>query len=312
MTSKSATRAAVVALMACSIGPGQALAGDDDLSWRSPAGRPATVVAPMTPMRILIQTQSDDPQELTPPMSRRLREALSDEPAEPSEEDRRRRDRLRELLRDIPRQDDETTLEDFMQRDGQRRPSGDAADESADVDQDDQASRLLSKPFIDERLPEPTGAGFNLPPLRAVSSDTSAIGNGRLPEDFDSGSTFAPLPLPQSPAMRPGWVTTGLIRPWAAPNTFNHPLYFEDRMLERHGHDRFGYLQPFAGGVRFMSQAIMLPYLATVQPPCDIVYSKGYFRAGSPAPLLYQRPPYERRAAAVQAASTAGAFIALP
>ncbi len=315
MTSKFAGRMVIAAILAGSlVNPAAALA-ENDTAWPGrpmPPFRPGAAGQPLVaPLRFLVQTDAGslieaDADELpTPPMSRRLRDALSEDPTEPTEEDKRRSQRLRELLREIPPAGEDNT----KRRDGSKDPSisGDARDLNKD-----ESNELLSKPFIEERLPEPTAAGFSLPPIRAVSNDTSEIGNGRLPDDFDAAAQFAPVALPQSPAMRPGWVTPGLIRPWAAPNTYNHPLYFEDRMLERHGHDRYGYLQPFAGGVRFMSQVVMLPYLATVQPPCDIVYSKGYYRAGSPAPLLWQRPPYERRAAAVQAASTAGAFIALP
>ncbi len=83
-------------------------------------------------------------------------------------------------------------------------------------------------------------------------------------------------------------------------------------MLERHGHQRFGMLQPFAAGTRFFVTVPMLPYLMTVREPCDCEYSLGYFQSGSRAPALYQRPPYSRRACIVESAAIAGAFIAIP
>ncbi|TWT55717.1 hypothetical protein [Allorhodopirellula solitaria] len=175
---------------------------------------------------------------------------------------------------------------------------------------------LFSKPFIKRRYPEVEQGRFVLPPIRAVSIDQKPIGNGRIPETVTAGKQLDLIPLPEDGMQRVAISGEGvwpeLIRPWAAPNTFSHPLYFEDRMLERHGHERWGYFQPFAAGTRFFVTLPMLPYLATVQPPCETVYSKGYYRAGSPVPKFLQRPPLERRAIIVEAAVVSGTFIALP
>ena len=174
----------------------------------------------------------------------------------------------------------------------------------------------FADPYIEERLPEVTGGRFVLPPLRAVSIDQKTIGNGKVPQSLNAGEQLTLAALPEDAQARamlsnsPAWPS--LIRPWAAPNTFSHPLYFEDRMLERHGHERWGCLQPIASGARFFATVPMLPYLTTISPPCETVFSKGYYRAGSPVPRFYQRPPLERRAVIVEAASVATGFIAFP
>ncbi|MEP3832582.1 hypothetical protein, partial [Rhodopirellula bahusiensis] len=225
--------------------------------------------------------------------------------AEPVNADEARRQRLRDLLRN------DTESDRAEANNGKDRMSlrdeiiADAKEEEKDGD------GMFAQPFISERLPDVTDGRIILPSLRAVSLDTSTIGNGRLPDDFDSQEDAVAIPLPEEPFAR-GMVAAGTVLPWTAPNTYSHPLYFEDRMLERHGHERWGCMQPIAAGARFFTTIPMLPYLATIQEPCDIVYSKGYFRAGSSAPCVMQRPPLERRAVVVEAAAIAGGIIALP
>lgn len=220
--------------------------------------------------------------------------------------DEARRQRLRDLLRSEA-EDDREQQQDSNDKDRMSLRDEIIADAAEDQDQDG----IFSQPFITERLPDVANGRIALPSLQAVSLDTSTIGNGRSPDDFDADRELQTIPLPEEPYAR-GMIAAGTVLPWAAPNTYSHPLYFEDRMLERHGHERWGCLQPIASGARFFTTIPMLPYLATIQEPCDIVYSKGYFRAGSSAPCVMQRPPLERRAVVVEAAAIAGGMIALP
>lgn len=222
----------------------------------------------------------------------------------PVDADEQRRQRLRELLRD----DDDVGAG--------KKDKSDAGESNDDADDSDKSDDLFAEPFIAERLPEVAGGRFILPPLRAVSIAQEPIGNGRVPEALNAGDELTLVPLPEDAMARSaltssaGW--PALVRPWAAPNTYSHPLYFDDRMLERHGHERWGCLQPIASGARFFATVPMLPYLTTITSPCETVYSKGYFRSGSAVPRFYQRPPLERRAVIVQSAATAAGFIALP
>lgn len=255
-------------------------------------------------------TDAEDARDL----GRDLEEKLGIDTQESRSEDEDREKRLRELLNDDAPLSDPVTgteLKNVAEEDSAMSPSANEVDPSVKENEG-----VFAEPFITPRYPEVEQGRFLLPPIRAVSIDQKPIGNGRIPETVSAGDELNMIALPEDGDQRIAFSGEGawpeLIRPWAAPNTFSHPLYFEDRMLERHGHERWGYFQPLASGTRFFVTLPMLPYLATVQPPCDIVYSKGYFRAGSPVPKFRQRPPLERRAIIVEAAAVSGAIIALP
>ncbi len=151
---------------------------------------------------------------------------------------------------------------------------------------------------------------FQLPDLRAPTIDLTVVGNGRLPDVMDSPVATRAEPLSEGPTRSGAWALSAYL--WHAPNTFSNPLYFEDVMLERHGQERFPCLQPMISGARFFATVPMLPYLATVQHPCECTYTLGYYRSGTCAPALCQRPPYQRNAAIVEAAAISGAILALP
>ncbi|EMI21012.1 hypothetical protein RMSM_02057 [Rhodopirellula maiorica SM1] len=161
------------------------------------------------------------------------------------------------------------------------------------------------------RTPEVVEGRLELPPIAAASTSIENIGNGRAPEGFRSDTGSPILPLPEQGIERdPSWGWT--VKAWNAPNTFSHPLYFEDRMLERHGHEKHPCLTPMVAGMRFFTTVPMLPYLATIDHPCECDYSMGYYRTGSCTPAYLQRPPYERRAVIAEAAAVTGAVLAFP
>ena len=99
---------------------------------------------------------------------------------------------------------------------------------------------------------------------------------------------------------------------WAASNLRHRPLYFEDAMLERHGQAYCPYVQPFASGARFFLTVPILPYTMTVNPPYPATSTLGYFRAGSAAPILFQRPPMQCDAGVVEAAIWMGLILLIP
>src|SRR5690606_31624316 len=146
--------------------------------------------------------------------------------------------------------------------------------------------------------------------LIAPTTQQRGIGDQTLPADPGSEALRTTAPLPEGPDRGAEWHLTEYL--WHAPNTFSNPLYFEDVMLERHGHERWGHLQPLASGARFFATVPMIPYLQVVQPPHECYYHLGYYRVGSCAPLLLQRPPYERRAAILGGGLTIGSMIAMP
>lgn len=163
-----------------------------------------------------------------------------------------------------------------------------------------------------EALPLANQSGrIDLPPLRAVTIETDSIGNGSTPKPFDTQGKDPGQNLIEEPSQRgPGWAWSNY--EFAAANTFSHPLYFEDVMLERHGHERFPLLQPMVSGARFFATVPMLPYLMTVRNPCDYEYKMGHFRTGDPVHPYFQRPPYVGRAAAVEALWITGAVLVIP
>jgi len=150
-----------------------------------------------------------------------------------------------------------------------------------------------------------------LPPLNAPSVDTDEVGTGRIPRGARDSDFADPVPLPESGFARyPGWQWT--VRTWEAPNTFSNPRLFDDRMLERHGHVRWGCYQPVASGVRFFTQIPMLPYRMALQHPGEPEYTLGYYRPGDAVPALFQRPPWDRRAIIAESVSVATGFLVLP
>jgi hypothetical protein len=103
---------------------------------------------------------------------------------------------------------------------------------------------------------------------------------------------------------------------WRASQINHFPLYFEDAMLERHGHTRcclgFECTQSLVSGVKFFGTIPLLPYLKTLRPRHDCVYALGHSRPGSAAPCLRDNIPYDCRAAIVESASAAAFFWAMP
>jgi len=145
---------------------------------------------------------------------------------------------------------------------------------------------------------------LKIPPLTPPTTDLAKIGNGILPPAVADPAETAVQPLPEGPERAGAWSL--IAYRWHAPNTYSHPRYFEDVMLERHGHERFPALQPMMSGFRFFATVPMLPYLSVVRPPCDTEYTLGYSRPGSRVPRLLQRPPFERNAMLFEAAVIAG------
>ena len=212
--------------------------------------------------------------------------------------------RLEELMKQLEQLDREADkAENAVEREGRSNDQPNEADQLADEIINGQ-TRVIPK-LVDGR--------FALPNLEPPSIATGDIGNGSIPKGFAEGDRVASMPLPQSGMQRPidsawAWST----KYWAAPNTFSNPRYFEDRMLERHGQTRWGYLQPFASGARFFTTIPMLPYKATIEPPCECQYTLGYLRAGSCTPAYIERPPWDRRAILAESAAVAGGMLIFP
>jgi hypothetical protein len=84
---------------------------------------------------------------------------------------------------------------------------------------------------------------------------------------------------------------------WMASGFCSGPLYFEEPNLERYGY-QFACLQPAVSAAHFFATIPVLPYKMVVHPPCECIYSLGYYRPGSCAPLQHERFHLEPAAAA--------------
>ncbi len=132
----------------------------------------------------------------------------------------------------------------------------------------------------------------------------------KFPTDATEGKLPASRPLPTGlDRTQPAFP---IVKQWEHGGFCHKPLYFQDTMLERHGHERFPYMQPVASGVRFFGTLPVLPYLMTLHPPQEDISVLGHYRAGSAAPCLRERPPYDKHALRVQVLSAGAAAVIIP
>jgi hypothetical protein len=152
-----------------------------------------------------------------------------------------------------------------------------------------------------------------LPALTVPNISVSDIGSekakGSTPEDAVAGRLPNIIPLPFGPDRFGQWSLE--YKTWTAPVFCHQPTYFEDTMLEQHGHERVPALQPILSGVRFYSAAVFLPYLSYVNPPLKYSYQGDHYRPGSCAPALRQRPPYDKGALRFQLLTTGTAVLTM-
>jgi len=160
------------------------------------------------------------------------------------------------------------------------------------------------KPPADDRGPISVG------PLRTPDIDVAGIGTGIHPEDVTLNRMPAPQALPTGETRAGSWNLSS--KAWVPGGFCHQPLYFEDPMLERHGHERWTCLQPMISGFRFFGTFPTLPYLATLRHPLEEVHTLGAYRPGSPAPLLRYRPHYDPAALRNEVISAGAAAVAIP
>jgi hypothetical protein len=148
-----------------------------------------------------------------------------------------------------------------------------------------------------------------LPPLPTRNISVADIGTGKLPDDLVQGRLPPIQSLPYGPDRQYGLVS--IQKNWTAPVFCHQPLYFEDTMLERHGHERFPKLTPMLSGVRFFTGVATLPYQAYLYRPLVDHPNTGHYRPGSAAPGIRERAPYDKGALRFQILTTGASFVAL-
>jgi hypothetical protein len=145
---------------------------------------------------------------------------------------------------------------------------------------------------------QPSKGRIALPPLSTPNLSIANIGTGQTPEDWVTGRLPEPQILPYGPDRQFELFPQG--KAWVAPVLCHQPLYFEDTMLERHGHEKCPKLTPVLSGARFYTTAFFSPYLAVLRPPLKDISNAGHYRPGSAAPGIRERAPYDPTAMRLQ------------
>jgi hypothetical protein len=151
---------------------------------------------------------------------------------------------------------------------------------------------------------------IHIAPLSAPNISTDNIGTGARPLDMVEGRLPPARPLPTG--LDRTYPMARLEKYWDPSSICHKPLYFQDTMLERHGHERFHALQPMISGVKFFGTLPLMPYMMTLHRPSEDIYNLGHYRPGTAAPCLKERPPYDARAIGVQTLTTGAGFALLP
>ena len=94
---------------------------------------------------------------------------------------------------------------------------------------------------------------------------------------------------------------------WQASNLCHKPLYFENVQLERYGHSRGPFAQPFHSAFHFFGSLLFLPYQTGIHPANECRYALGYYRPGSCAPWIIEPIPFSRQAIRRQVLASLGA-----
>ncbi|MFM8570118.1 MAG: hypothetical protein ACKOAU_00835 [Pirellula sp.] len=180
--------------------------------------------------------------------------------------------------------------------------------------QESQVRDLLESKSTEPVVAEAPAIPRSKEPLRVARLETpntsvSGIGTGTTPEDATEGRLPTAIPLPFGPDREAGWSVK--TKHWVAPAYCHQPTYYEDVMLEHHGHERCPPLQPLLSGARFYSGIFFTPYLAYLRPPLQDIPNTGHYRPGSCAPGVRQRAPYDPGAIKVQTAAVATGVLAL-
>jgi hypothetical protein len=175
-------------------------------------------------------------------------------------------------------------------------------------------SNLETMPILPyEKIPGPPPAGpanYALRPLTALTIQAKPPQDG-LPVPPNNAATVRHVDAKFAPYSdyRP-WMTYEYS--WVASGLAHKPLYFEDVNLERYGNSICPTLQPVFSATRFVTTIPLLPYLMTVDKPCECVYTLGYCRPGNKTANLFYYPPAQLKAAAVEAAAVTGFVFFIP
>ena len=97
-----------------------------------------------------------------------------------------------------------------------------------------------------------------------------------------------------------------------ASNLCTSAAYFEHVSVERYGHSWGPLMQPFVSAAHFYGSVVFLPYKMGLTPPCECVYTLGYYRPGSCVPFMIDPIPLSLRAGVAQAGAVVGVAHLIP
>jgi len=163
----------------------------------------------------------------------------------------------------------------------------------------------------EEKCPSPYDPSYHTK-ISELSSDTTAA-KGEFPRECaltqETIQPFVPGEVRQN-ALGQTWAPSTFT--WKASALCHQPLYFEDVQLERYGHSWGPYLQPLASGANFFLSVPALPYKMGLYPPCECIYTLGYYRPGSCAPYMIDPFPLSIRAALAEGGVWTGMAFLIP
>lgn len=226
-----------------------------------------------------------------------------------------------------------------------RSPFSDPFEDKTRLTQRDPSAKLhddaLEKPAPKLSPPEvlPQTAAEKPVPKAESSEESRPIGGKELEEALAAGPQIqagkCPSPRDLKPISKVGYritpekgelpqecslgddqfrprIWTPITFTWTASALCHKPLYFEEAQLERYGHTWGLCLQPVVSAAHFFVTVPIMPYLMGLNPPCECIYTLGYYRPGSCAPYMLDPLPLSVRAGLWEAGAWTGAAFVFP
>lgn len=177
-----------------------------------------------------------------------------------------------------------------------------------------EAKSVGNAPKVTSNSKEPCAAASFKPLTQLGISIAQPV--GQMPTDY-AAICWQQINTGPSGACR-CWPTT--CYQWDATCLCYRPLYFEEINAERYGYGcglgRFGCctncVQSAVSAAHFFSTIPALPYCMSAQPPCDCVYTLGYYRAGDCVPWRCNWLPCDPFAAVSAGGIYTGLIFAIP
>jgi hypothetical protein len=170
---------------------------------------------------------------------------------------------------------------------------------------------------------QPPGAPDQIPMPLIRPQQVTVPGGLRPLSDItvDIAPSKGPLPKDRSDVLVVGTTspmfyarTANIVRyQWEAPVVAHGPLYFQDVPLEHFGQSCCPYLQPAISAAKFLGNVLILPYRATLDPPCRETYNlRTYPRPGTPVPCLRETLPLRLKPLLVEMGVVTAIVLVIP